>query len=262
MFRRFSTVAVALAALCVSTSKAEVLTFTIDESQSAQNVFVQVFFGPGPLAQLNVASSFSGQIVADLTRDGMGNITAVQFDSSSSLLLADVGTIADPVIVNLGALGTVPSRLIDITATLASEAGGIFTNSPPIAVAGGAGNLMGQAFTTTAGTAILGPGTGPIGPVLDPVDFTTESSLSAATAFGNSPFTITEGPGGVTLAINSLLFFDNILNEESFALTVDFTLTGPIVATAVPEVGTFAMMGAATGLIGVGGLIRRRMRQS
>lgn len=259
MFHRFlAAAAIVAVSLVASPAKAELLTFNIDPS-SAASVNTKVYLGAGQIADATVASTFVGTIVLDVTRDGGGDIVSAVFDSSTRFGLSAVSFDVD-----LGSLGVVPTTLDGfLAATAVDSGGGVLVNDSSIAMSGGnpsSGNALGQSLITVAGTAILGPATGPIGDVIDPVTHTTTVNLANTSDLQSSPFTLTVGPTSIDLSFSPSVFLDNIVTESTFALTADVTISGTITASAatVPEVGTMTLMGCAAGLMGAGILVRRR----
>jgi hypothetical protein len=287
MLNRFlAAFAVAAGIFLGSPASAALVTLTVDPEQSETTLNVKVLFGPpgaaSVLANVDLRTRYTGTVVFDVQRDGLGAITSIQFVNPSAtqgtLVLEDITGID----VSLGALGNVPAVLDSAELALAVRnlvggppaTGQTLTNdaSIPVAPTGGlsptggiiyGGSVLGQDMTSTGGVAILGPATGPIGPALDPVDFTTESNLVDPTGSTGS------------LAAGNLILHDGIIKPnfiqipatfslpgvlrlDSFFLAVDLSLSGKI--TAVPEASSMTLVGIAGSLVGWAGV--RRLRRT
>jgi hypothetical protein len=286
MLNRFlAAFAVAAGIAIGSPAFAALVTLQVDPAQSNTNLNVKVLFGPpgaaSVLANVDLRTRYTGTVVFDVQRDGLGAITSIQFVNPSTtvgtLVLEDITGI----IVDLGALGVVPAVLDDAQLALAVRnlvggppaTGQTLSNDAVIPVAPSgvsplgdiiySGSTLGQDMTSSGGVAILGPATGPIAPALDPVDFTTESDLvdptgSTGTLAAGS-FTVIDG---ITkpdfIQIPAKFSLPGVLRLDSFFLAVDLTLDGTI--TAIPEAGTMTLVGIAGSLVSLAGI--RRLRRT
>lgn len=230
---------------------------------------VEVFFGSGLLTpDLYADTGMSGQLIVDVARDGLGNISTIQIMPGSIITLQDILDVT----VGLGPLGTVFANMTGVQLDFVQEDG--TTPNAPIAMTdtgnvtpGGdkiySGDGIGQGLLLISGTGLLQASSpsDPIWDVIDETDGNTEVDVSAFSTLLASPITLIDGitkPDRLVIDVNFIL--DNIINEESFALTTDLISVANLVA--VPEASSMVLLGSVVGLFGAGSILRWRRRKS
>jgi hypothetical protein len=279
-FRMIPALALLASTLFFSPVQAALVTLPVDTANSTVAVGVQVTLGGVQLATANLQSRWKGNIIIDVQRNGLMQITSIQFVNGSTthgtLTLEDITGIN----VDLAALGNVPATLVGAEFGLAVRnvigtppTGQTISDDAPLAVSPigvgplgdiiYGGNPLGQDITSTDGIAKLGPATGPIAALIGPggmadaklVDPTGSTGQLATGQF--KLFDGVEKPNRLELPIDVSL--PGVLSIPAQLLAVNLRLQGTLVA--VPEASSFVMMGAAVGLFGLlGG--RRLARRS
>jgi hypothetical protein len=263
-----------------STAQAALVTLPVDTANSVVSVAVQVTLGGVPLANASLSSRWTGNIVIDVQRDGLSQITSIQFVNASNthgtLILEDISGIN----VDLSALGNVPATLVGAEFGLAVRnlignpaTGQTISDDVAIAVSPFGvgplgdiiygGNPLGQDLTSTDGIAKLGPATGPIAALIGPGGVADANLVDPTGSTG-------------TLAAGQLKLFDGVSKPNRLELPIDVSLPGVLsipaqllavnlrlqgTLVAIPEASTIAMMAVATGLFSLAGW-RRLARRS